>query len=210
MLIIGAGGFAKQLVMPFIQRWPNIEPVFFDDFNPKQQAKFLNRFQLIRTLSEVEIIFKSDDSTFILGIGESDLREKMCMAFENIGGQIVDLIDVSASISPFEVSISPGLTCLSNVIIEPNVKIGKGVLINVAAFVAHDVQIGDFSVIGPGAKLLGGSTIGRSCMIGAGAILLPNVTLGDNVQVGAGAVVTKDVANSQVVIGIPAVPQLIR
>jgi sugar O-acyltransferase (sialic acid O-acetyltransferase NeuD family) len=204
MLIIGAGGFAKQLVMPFIQRWPNIEPIFFDDYKSNQHAKFLNRFQIIRNLSEVEMVFNTDELLFILGVGESDLREKMCIAFENIGGQLSDLIDVSASISPFEVSIAPGLTCLSNVIIEPNVLIGKGVLINVSTFIAHDVKIGDFSVVGPGVKLLGGSSVGRNCMIGAGAILLPKVTLGDNVQVGAGAVVTKDLPNGVLAYGNPA------
>jgi sugar O-acyltransferase (sialic acid O-acetyltransferase NeuD family) len=204
MLIIGAGGFAKQLVMPFIQRWPSIEPIFFDDYTSNQHDKFLNRFQIIRNLSDIEVVFNSDELLFVLGVGESDLREKMCITFENIGGQLSDLIDVSACISPFEVSIAPGLTCLSNVIIEPNVLIGKGVLINVAAFIAHDAQIGDFSVIGPDAKLLGGSSVGRNCMIGAGAIVLPKVVVGDNVQVGAGAVVTTDLPNGVLAYGNPA------
>jgi sugar O-acyltransferase (sialic acid O-acetyltransferase NeuD family) len=204
MLIIGAGGFAKQLVMPFLQRWPNIEPVFFDNYTQGQYAKFLNTFHVIRNLSEAKMYFNNEKPTFILGIGESHLREKMSIAFESIGGQLSSLIDISASISPFDDSIAPGLTCLSNVIIEPNVTIGKGVLINVSTFIAHDVKIGDFSVIGPGVKLLGGSSLGRNCMIGAGAILLPKVTLGDNVQVGAGSIVTTDLPNGVIAYGNPA------
>jgi hypothetical protein len=42
--------------------------------------------------------------------------------------------------------------------------------------------------------------------IGYGAIVLPNVTIGPNAIVGAGAVVTKDVAQGDIVAGVPARP----
>ena len=42
--------------------------------------------------------------------------------------------------------------------------------------------------------------------IGYGAIVLPNVTISSNAIVGAGAVVTKDVAEGDIVAGIPARP----
>jgi acetyltransferase-like isoleucine patch superfamily enzyme len=42
--------------------------------------------------------------------------------------------------------------------------------------------------------------------IGYGAIVLPNVTISSNAIVGAGAVVTKDVAEGDLVAGVPARP----
>jgi hypothetical protein len=42
--------------------------------------------------------------------------------------------------------------------------------------------------------------------IGYGAIVLPNVTIGPNAIVAAGAVVTKDVAEGDIVAGVPARP----
>jgi acetyltransferase-like isoleucine patch superfamily enzyme len=117
------------------------------------------------------------------------------------------LIHYSARYLPFEVSISLGLTCFSNVTIESNVKTGKGELNNIAVFVTHDFQISDFPFVGHGVILIEGLTIGRNFMLGTRAIFLPNVSLADNVYDGADAVVTKNIANSLVVIGIPAVPQ---
>ena len=48
--------------------------------------------------------------------------------------------------------------------------------------------------------------IGDNVFIGYGAIVLPNVTISSNAIVGAGAVVTKDVAEGDIVAGIPARP----
>jgi len=42
--------------------------------------------------------------------------------------------------------------------------------------------------------------------IGYGAIILGNVTIGPNAVVGAGAVVVKDVAEGDIVAGVPAKP----
>ena len=48
--------------------------------------------------------------------------------------------------------------------------------------------------------------IGDNVFIGYGAIVLPNVTISSNAIVGAGAVVTKDVAEGDLVAGVPARP----
>jgi acyl-[acyl carrier protein]--UDP-N-acetylglucosamine O-acyltransferase len=48
--------------------------------------------------------------------------------------------------------------------------------------------------------------IGDKVFIGYGAIVLPNVTISSNAIVGAGAVVTKDVAEGDIVAGVPARP----
>ena len=47
-------------------------------------------------------------------------------------------------------------------------------------------------------------TIGDDVWIGAGAIILPGVTIGNKAVIGAGSVVTKDVPESCVVAGNPA------
>ena len=51
----------------------------------------------------------------------------------------------------------------------------------------------------------GSPFIGDNVYIGAGAKVLGSVTVGSNVAIGANAVVTKDVPDSAVVAGVPAV-----
>jgi acetyltransferase-like isoleucine patch superfamily enzyme len=46
--------------------------------------------------------------------------------------------------------------------------------------------------------------IKKGAVIGSGAVILGGIVIGENAVVGAGAVVTKDVAQSEVVVGNPA------
>jgi hypothetical protein len=53
--------------------------------------------------------------------------------------------------------------------------------------------------------IAGNVCIGQGSLIGSGAVVLPKTIIGDNAVVGAGAVVTKDVPDSCLVLGNPAV-----
>src|SRR5690606_9989097 len=85
-----------------------------------------------------------------------------------------------------------------------NVKIGKGVLLNVHASVSHGSTVGDFVEISPGVRITGRCSIGSFTSIGTNACILPGVSIGENVVIGAGSVVNKDVADNSVVVGSPA------
>lgn len=83
-------------------------------------------------------------------------------------------------------------------------RLGQHVLINTNASVDHDCVIEDFAAIAPNAALGGAVRIGKGAMVGMGATVLPGLTIGDGATVAAGAVVTKNVANGDVVMGVPA------
>jgi acetyltransferase-like isoleucine patch superfamily enzyme len=56
-------------------------------------------------------------------------------------------------------------------------------------------------------SIIGGSTIiGDYCHIAPSASLMNKIEIGKNVTVGMGSVVTKNIADNQVVIGVPAKP----
>jgi acetyltransferase-like isoleucine patch superfamily enzyme len=93
---------------------------------------------------------------------------------------------------------------MTNVIIENDNVLGKGILLHVGTFVSHDVLIGDFCEISPCVKLLGGCSVGNFCSIGTGAVILPRIKIGDRAIVGAGAVVNSDVEPGTTVVGVPA------
>ena len=92
----------------------------------------------------------------------------------------------------------------AGVIINPQVKIGVGCIINTGAIIEHDCSIGKFSHIAPGAVLAGNVSLGNGCMIGANAVIKQGVKIGDNVIVGAGAVVLKDINSNNTFVGNPA------
>lgn len=96
--------------------------------------------------------------------------------------------------------------------IEPN-SLGEGALIMHPGF----RKIPDFARVGKNCTILpmvligrkkpgikGFAVIGDNCYISTGVTILAPVNIGNDVTIGAGAVVTKDVADGQTVVGVPA------
>ena len=201
MLIIGAGGFSKQLCSSILMNKNTEELVFFDSFTSNNQ--FLGTYQILHTNKEA-VAYLQKDNRFLLGTGKPALRAKTANEFLELGGVLTTHISNHALISQHVFDIKQGATILPQVLIEPSATIGRGVLLNVNAFIAHDVTIGDFCEISPSAQLLGGCEVGEGTFIGAGAVILPGISVGNNVIIGAGALVNKDVLANKTVVGVPA------
>jgi sugar O-acyltransferase (sialic acid O-acetyltransferase NeuD family) len=204
MLVVGAGGFALQVLYAIQRSKVNTTPVFFCEPGYSPDPILLNSYRLIRSFEAVQEYFLQTNSSFCLGVGLHSRREELCNEFEKIGGRLENIVDSSAIVpSDFEAEIH-GVSCLAQSIVEIGCSIGKGALLNLGSKVTHQVKVGDFAELGPGVQLLGKSEIGARTMIGAGAIVLPGVKVGDNVIVGAGSIVTKDLPNGVLAYGNPA------
>jgi sugar O-acyltransferase (sialic acid O-acetyltransferase NeuD family) len=202
MLIIGAGGFAKQLLEVFFQIGEkNLS--FYDDTGTATDL-FCNRYPVIKTKTEAIEYLKKKDKRFLLGIGGPINRKIMAERFIEWGGEIQSLFSPKAYISNFGCQFGKGINILTSGIIENNVSIADGVLINIGAYITHDCKIGDYTEISPRVTIGGNCRIGDFCNLGTNCTILPKVNLGKNVIVGAGAVVTKDIPDNSLVVGIPA------
>lgn len=204
MLVVGAGGFAIQILHAIERSQACQAPVFFCDSRFTPDPYLSAKFRIIQTIDEAQDYLLKEDERFCLGVGIGSEREDFCNKFQQLGGNLISVVDPSA-ILPEEIRNQCfGVSCLAQVIIEPSASIGKGVLLNLGSMVTHHVQLGDFTEIGPGAKLLGRSVIGSRSLIGSGSIILPGVSVGDNVIIGAGSVVTRDLPNDVKAFGTPA------
>jgi serine O-acetyltransferase len=110
---------------------------------------------------------------------------------------------------------------LTAIDIHPGAQIGRNffidhgfVVIGETAIIGHDVTMYQGSTLG-GTNPTNGHggkrhpTIGDGAIISLGAAVLGPIMIGARARVGANAVVTKDVAEGQVVVGIPAKPMLV-
>ncbi|WP_018629363.1 acetyltransferase [Niabella aurantiaca] len=205
MLIVGSGGFAKELLQVFSDRYENSSEgiAFFDDVNLDRKLLY-NEYPILNSFNSVSTFFsESKSDKYAIGIGNPKNRKFICDKFKDIGGTLVSLISPHAKISR-HVEIGTGASILSGCSISNSVTIGVCVLVYYNAVVTHDCNIGNFVELSPGATLLGGVTVGNFSHIGSNATILPNIRIGENVIVGAGAVVTKDVPDNCIVTGIPA------
>jgi UDP-2-acetamido-3-amino-2,3-dideoxy-glucuronate N-acetyltransferase len=92
----------------------------------------------------------------------------------------------------------------SGVTIEDDVFIGHGVLF------VNDKRPratgDDGRLLGAGEWTLQPTLVSRGASIGSGAVILCGIRIGERALIGAGAVVTRDVADGEVVVGVPARP----
>ena len=203
MLVIGAKGFAKEVLEICQQNVTTKNISFYDDINHVIGDLLFGQFPILHSFDEAKMYFENYDKRFTLGIGNPKLRKELAEKFRSIGGILTSTISNSVEIGNFQVEISNGVNILGGVKISNNVQIGEGSLIYYNAILTHDVVIGNYVEISPGVILLGRSKIKDNCQIGAGAIVLPDVIISENTVIGAGAVVTKNVPKNSVVVGIP-------
>jgi sugar O-acyltransferase (sialic acid O-acetyltransferase NeuD family) len=204
MIIVGAKGFAKELLEIAHQLNKTDKLVFFDNLSNDLPSMLFGQFPILHNKQEVLEYFRTVDNQFVLGLGNPLMRRKMCTQFETWGGEITSLISPYAQVGSFNTNIEAGTCIMSGSIITNDIKIREGVLINLNCTVGHDSSIGSYSELCPGVHISGNVIIGENCFIGTGAVILPNVELGNNVVVGAGSVVTKNVKDNLTVKGIPA------
>nr|WP_315177513.1 NeuD/PglB/VioB family sugar acetyltransferase [uncultured Flavobacterium sp.] len=204
MLIIGAKGFAKEVLEVFLQLKKTENLVFYDDVNTEIGDYLYDSFPILKNEKEVVDHFERFGNEFTIGIGSPILRYKLHQKFISLGGVFCSTISPLALISSYDVKIGTGSNILMHSVFSNSISLGIGCLVYYNAIITHDCTIGQFVEISPAAVLLGNCKVGSFSHIGANATIMPNVIIGKNVVVGAGAVVTKDVPDNTVVAGIPA------
>jgi sugar O-acyltransferase (sialic acid O-acetyltransferase NeuD family) len=204
MLIVGAKGFAKEVLEVFYQldRLENI--AFYDDVNEEINGNLYDIFPIFKTEIEIVNFFAKIDKKFTIGIGNPILRYKLYHKFIKLGGEFVSSISPLAQIGSNEVLIGQGSNVLCNSIFSSSVTLGIGCIVYYNVLITHDCVIEDFVEMSPNVILLGNVRVGAFTQIGANSTILPKIKIGKNVIIGAGSVVTKDIPDNCMVFGVPA------
>lgn len=204
MLIVGAKGFAKEVleILHQLNQLGNL--VFYDDVNSDVPEKLFGQFPVLRTDQEASTYFKTIDNQFTIGIGNPVLRKKLHDKFKDLGGEFTSTISPLATIGFYGNQIESGCNIMTGTVITSDIIIKKGTLINLNCTIGHDSFLGEFVELSPGVHISGNCTIGDYSVFGTNASVLPKLTIGKNVIIGAGSVVTKDLPDNCVAVGIPA------
>jgi len=203
MLILGAKGFAKEVLEVVHQLNQTANLAFYDDVNDDIEDILYNKFAVLKSIEDASNYFKTVDNKFTIGIGNPILRKKLYDKFTSIGGEFSSTISPLAHIGNFGNEIEAGCNIMTGTVITSDIKIKKGALINLNCTIGHDSIIGEFVELSPGVSISGNCKLGDYTVLGTNSTVLPKVTIGKNVIVGAGAVVTKDIPDNSLVVGIP-------
>lgn len=204
MLIIGAKGFAKEVLQVFHDKDFIGKIAFYDDVNYDVSGLLFDQFPILKNEAEVVEFFKTNGNEFTIGIGSPASRFKLYKKFVDLGGEFISSISPFAQIGNFDVTIGTGSNVLSQSIFSNSTRIGIGCIVYYNVVITHDCVVEDFVELAPNVILLGRCRIGKFSQIGANTTVLPDVKIGKNVIIGAGSVVTKDIPDNSVAFGIPA------
>lgn len=204
MLIVGAKGFAKEILQVLYSIGKTDSLCFYDDVTENLPDTIYGGFTVLKSQEEALNYFTKINRYFALGLGNPKLRHSLTKKFESLGGELISTISNETEIGTFGVKIGEGCNILSGVKISNDVSIGRGSMIYYNCILTHDVAIGIYAEISPGVILLGRCKIGDFVQIGAGAIILPDVVIGNNSIIGAGAVVKDNIPDNCTAVGLPS------
>ena len=142
----------------------------------------------------------------VVGIASSRNRLVKRQIVERLGveaARYATLVHPTASVSS-RASIGEGSVLLHNVIVGPQVHLGRHVLICAATTIGHDAVVGDYVSMAPQVALSGGVVIGECAYVGAGVRVREGLTVGESSLVGIGSIVLADVEPGCTVLGNPA------
>lgn len=202
MLVIGAKGFAKEVLNMLLLKGELENLVFYDDVNLDDCDLLFDQFPIIRSMAEVENYFKHIDNRFTLGVGFPKVRFGLYNKFLALKAKPYTLISPNSDLGDFDVHIAEAVTIGYHCAISNSVSVGKGSLINAKTVIGHDTRIGEFCEICPSVNLGGHVEIGDFSFVGTGVIVYPEVKIGKNVSITAGSIIRKNVPDNAMVHGI--------
>lgn len=203
LLLIGGGGHCKSVLDSLLQT------------NQYSEIGIIDKKENIRKMIlGVPIVGCDDDLSKLYqdgyhyafvtvgSIGDPKIRIKLFKILEEIGFQVPNIIDLTATVSD-NVNLEKGIFVGKNAVINVGSSIRKGAIINTASIIEHDCFIREYSHIAPGAVLCGEVQVGANTHIGARSVIIQQVKIGSNAIIGMGSVVLKDIEDDVLAYGNP-------
>ncbi len=205
LLIIGAGGFGREIVW-VVEDINALNPEFniigFLDDDDSIQGQIINGIKVVGKVQDLKQWESNDNAYAVIGILNPEIKEDVIRR-TSFFTRWATVIHPTAVISK-TAQIGEGTVVFPYATVGVDARIGSNCFLNIHCAVGHDCVLeGNVSVL-IGAVLCGGAMIGENTCIATNASVLPGKHIGKNVYVGAGSVVNKKVRDNVTVFGMPA------
>tara|TARA_Y100000310_G_scaffold316318_1_gene367877 strand:- start:12849 stop:13472 length:624 start_codon:yes stop_codon:yes gene_type:complete len=196
-IIIGAGGFAKEVLGFLQEKNKTIKGFISNEEGDIEGIPILGNDKILPEL------IKQEKLEAYITIGKPSLRKKLLDYVISLGYETPNLIHKTSYISQ-KSNLGVGCIIYPGVVVNAYVEIGNGVLLNSNSSVGHETIIKDCVNINPNVSIAGKVKIGKCCYIGIGASIIEDLTIGQESIIGAGAVVINSIPECVTAVGVPA------
>jgi len=201
ILIVGAGGFGREVVHWARDAWPA---------RADRIAGFLSADPRILDGHDHPLPVLGDPAgfeprpgdAFVLAIGIPGTRRRVAESLAARGASFLTLVHPTAVVAP-TAALGPGTIVCPAAVVSDAAVLGRHVLVNYHASLAHDAAAGDYAVLSPYAALGGGARLAADVFLGLHAAVGPAVMIGERSKVAAGSCALADVPPDSLVLGVP-------
>lgn len=199
LVVIGGGGFAKEIVWLADDCGRKVKGVLDD--NIEIQGTLIAGASIIGVINDW---VNFSECEFIIAIGSPRIRRLVVNTMELKGiPTFAKLIHPSVRMSEY-VEIGEGAIICAGSILTVDISIGKHCILNLNVTVGHECCFDDYVTVAPMVAVSGNVGLHECVEIGTGAVLRQGLTLEQGSMLGMGAVLTKNISENYIFAGNPA------
>jgi sugar O-acyltransferase (sialic acid O-acetyltransferase NeuD family) len=195
--LLGAGGMAREFVSWITQS--NYEIEYLYDSN--------QHIDVLRKIGEcrypVSRKFRKE-SLYIMAVGYPNTKEKIINSIKEKINWADAIVHPSVIIGN-NIILSKGSVVCPLSVLTADIIIKKLATINTLVTIGHNCRIGEMFHASPGSTVSGNVSIGDRVFLGTNACIKEKITVCNDVIIGAGTVVIKDITESGIYAGNPAI-----
>jgi len=204
IVIVGAGGFGREVYILAKDTFPNIKykiKGFLDD-----NLRVLDDYSMdIRVISNIDSYVVEEQDRFLIAIGNVDMKKNIITKLKVKGAQFLTLIHPTAIVVN-TAKIGKGVIIYPYVIVSDCVQLGDFVLMNSYSSCGHDVKVGKYCILSPHATLNGFVILEDEVFLGTHTTVIPGKRVGYKSKISANSVVMRNVPPNKMVFGVPGKP----
>lgn len=204
IIIIGAGGVGQETIQLIKDvnkaksLW-NIIGIVDDN-----KALFGNLVNGVKVLGDINILNQIDREIYVIcTISNSVIKKRIIEKIMNPYIRYANLVHPSVIIDE-NVVLGYGIIIQAYCVITTNVVIGNHVQINPQCGVGHDSIINDFTSLYWNVNISGNVTIGKGCVLGTKTTIIQGKSVGNWTITGANSTIIENVPAYCTVVGTPA------
>ena len=205
VIIVGAGGFGRQVHAYAGDCGTRYEVIGFADANPRA----LDGFEVpVPVLADVCAVDVRADTGFVIAVGDPVARRRLAAVVTRRGGRLVSLVHPTAYVSA-DARLGAGCVLCPFTFVGVAARVGANTVLNIYSSVGHDAVVGDHCVFSPYATINGGVRLEDEVYLGTKATVSPRLHVGAGAKLSAGAVVTRTVPAGGLAVGNPATSRVL-
>jgi len=202
ILIVGAGGFGREVLHWVRDAWPLESASKIAGFLSADPAALDGKGIPLPIVGSPAAFVPEAGDVFLLAIGIPQVRRQVAESLEARGAVFASLVHPTAIVAPSAVIEQGSILCPFTIVSDAAV-VGRFTLINYHGSLGHDAVTGRFCVLSPYASLGGGARLGDDVFMGMHSSVGPATRVGSRSKISANSCALVDTREDALVFGSP-------